>query len=73
MSPETALLEVRGLTAGYRGLQALHGIDLDVAPGEIVAVVGANGAGKVDAAAGDRASDGRSGAASRSPDKAWRG
>ena len=40
------LLEVRGLTAGYRGLQALHGIDLDVASGEIVAVVGANGAGK---------------------------
>jgi branched-chain amino acid transport system ATP-binding protein len=40
------LLEVRGLTAGYRGLQALHGIDLDVADGEIVAVVGANGAGK---------------------------
>ena len=40
------MLEVRGLTAGYRGLQALHGLDLDVAAGEIVAVVGANGAGK---------------------------
>ncbi len=40
------LLEVRALTAGYRGLQALHGLDIDVAPGEIVAVVGANGAGK---------------------------
>ncbi|MGI4797040.1 MAG: ABC transporter ATP-binding protein [Janthinobacterium lividum] len=40
------LLEIRALTAGYRGLQALHGLDLDVAPGEIVAVVGANGAGK---------------------------
>lgn len=37
---------MRGLTAAYRGLRALHGIDLDVAPGEIVAVVGANGAGK---------------------------
>jgi branched-chain amino acid transport system ATP-binding protein len=45
MSPEP-LLSVRGLTAAYRGLRALHGVDLDVAAGEIVAVVGANGAGK---------------------------
>ena len=45
LSPD-AMLSVRGLTASYRGLRALHGIDLDVAPGEIVAVVGANGAGK---------------------------
>ncbi len=40
------LLELRGLTAAYRGLRALHGVDLDVARGEIVAVFGANGAGK---------------------------
>ncbi len=46
MLPDRPLLEVRGLTAAYRGLRALHGIDLDVAAGEIVAVVGANGAGK---------------------------
>jgi branched-chain amino acid transport system ATP-binding protein len=46
MSPEAPLLSVRGLTAAYGGLVALHGVDLDVAAGEIVAVVGANGAGK---------------------------
>ncbi len=46
MSPERPLLQTRGLVAHYRGLAALHGLDLTVAPGEIVAVVGANGAGK---------------------------
>jgi branched-chain amino acid transport system ATP-binding protein len=46
MSPERPLLETRGLCAHYRGLTALHGLDLTIAPGEIVAVVGANGAGK---------------------------
>ena len=46
MPGERPLLETRALSAHYRGLAALHGIDLAVAPGEIVAVVGANGAGK---------------------------
>ena len=41
-----ALLAVRGLTAGYGPFKVLHGIDLDVADGEIVAVLGANGVGK---------------------------
>ena len=40
------LLELRGVAAGYGGLQALRGIDLSVDEGEIVAVLGANGAGK---------------------------
>jgi len=40
------LLEVRGLTAGYGAGDVLHGVDLDVAAGEVAVVLGANGAGK---------------------------
>jgi urea transport system ATP-binding protein len=40
------MLEVRGLSAAYGQSQVLHGIDLAVAQGEIVAVVGRNGMGK---------------------------
>lgn len=39
-------LEVRGLMAGYKGLTVVRGIDLRVEPGEVVALLGANGAGK---------------------------
>ena len=39
-------LRIRGLEAGYGRVQVLFGLDLDVAPGEAVAVLGANGAGK---------------------------
>lgn len=42
----TGGLQVRGLTAGYGAAPVLHEVDLDVEPGTIVAVVGANGAGK---------------------------
>lgn len=44
-SPE-ALLKVRGLNAGYDAGPVLFGIELDVAPSELIALVGANGAGK---------------------------
>ena len=45
LSPEP-LLKVRGLNAGYDAGPVLFGIDLDVAPSELIALVGANGAGK---------------------------
>ena len=45
-SAPQALLTVRGLTSHYGRIQALHGVDLNVATGQIVALVGANGAGK---------------------------
>ena len=40
------LLEVRDLVARYGAVEALHGISLDVGEGEIVSLLGANGAGK---------------------------
>ncbi|MGC5584965.1 ABC transporter ATP-binding protein [Ornithinimicrobium sp. W1665] len=40
------MLEVRGLSAFYGDAQALHGVDVRVAPGEVVTLVGRNGAGK---------------------------
>jgi len=39
-------LTIRGLTAGYGRATVLHGIDIDVAPGQHIAVLGPNGAGK---------------------------
>ena len=42
----TPLLEIRGLRVKYGNVEALHGIDLTVGQGEIVTILGANGAGK---------------------------
>jgi len=40
------LLEVRGLKVSYGGINAVKGIDFEVATGELVTLIGANGAGK---------------------------
>ena len=40
------LLDVRGLEVAYGGIHAIKGIDLHVAQGELVALIGSNGAGK---------------------------
>jgi branched-chain amino acid transport system ATP-binding protein len=41
-----ALLQVEGLRASYGPLQALHGVDVTVDEGGVVAILGPNGAGK---------------------------
>lgn len=42
----SALLKVQGLRSGYGKVPVLHGIDLEVAEGEILGVLGHNGMGK---------------------------
>jgi peptide/nickel transport system ATP-binding protein len=44
--PTTSVLEVRGLTVRYGGRLATWNVDLDVAAGEVVGLVGESGAGK---------------------------
>jgi branched-chain amino acid transport system ATP-binding protein len=43
---QTPLLEVRDLQVAYGGIRAVRGVDLVVNPGELVCLIGANGAGK---------------------------
>jgi ABC-type branched-subunit amino acid transport system ATPase component len=46
MSPADALLSVEGIDVAYGQTQVLFGVDLEVAEGEVVALLGTNGAGK---------------------------
>ncbi|PIV81968.1 ABC transporter ATP-binding protein, partial [bacterium CG17_big_fil_post_rev_8_21_14_2_50_64_8] len=44
--PIEPLLKVEGLWSGYGGKPVLQGVDLQIMPGEMVAVIGRNGVGK---------------------------
>jgi len=46
MNARAAILEAKGLSSGYGRVPVLHGIDLSVAEGEIVGILGHNGMGK---------------------------
>jgi branched-chain amino acid transport system ATP-binding protein len=42
----TALLDIRGLTVSYGAVPAVDGVSLEILPGELRVILGANGAGK---------------------------
>jgi branched-chain amino acid transport system ATP-binding protein len=42
----TALLDVKGLRAGYGSAEVLHGLDFSAQAGSVITVIGPNGAGK---------------------------
>lgn len=46
MSIETPTLEIADLHAGYGAVPALHGVSIRVMRGQVVTLIGANGAGK---------------------------
>ena len=60
--PPTAALQVSGLTVRYGAVTAVRDVDLEVRPGEVLGLIGANGAGKtsvIDAVTGFTRATGR--------------
>jgi len=45
-TPTTPVLEATGLHRHFEGVHAVAGVDLEVAPGQTVAIIGPNGSGK---------------------------
>jgi len=46
IDPKKPLLEIKGLSKAFGGIQAVKGLDITMMPGSIVAVIGPNGSGK---------------------------
>jgi ribose transport system ATP-binding protein len=46
MTARAPILSLRGIRKSYGPTEVLHGVDIDVHPGEVVALLGENGAGK---------------------------
>ena len=46
IDPKMPLLKIRRIAKNFAGIKAVQGVDLDIMPGSIVAIIGPNGSGK---------------------------